>query len=94
MPPIPTPIVRRSGSQEDLNVRYLNLGKPYVSALSSSVKDLKLKNIILSGIKGNEEGLSEIIANMPKGIQTLDLSTSSIGNHSLEKLYLWMKKGY
>ena len=94
MPPIMSPIIKRSGSQEDLNVKHMNLGKSYVSALSSSLKDLKIKNLTLSGIKKNEQGLTDMFRNMPNGIQTLDVSSSSIGKESLTFLYDWMKKGY
>lgn len=88
------PLIKRNGSQEDLNLKDLNLGKPHISALSSSVKGLKLKNVILSGIKNNEDGISDMLQNLPKEVQNLDVSNSSIGFKSIENLYGWLKKGF
>jgi hypothetical protein len=92
--PTPTILFKRQGSQEDINLKNMNLSKPYVSAFGSSVKDLKLKSLTLSGIRRNETGISKILKNLPVKLQKLDLSGSSVGPMALHKLYIWLKDNH
>ncbi|CAI2373014.1 unnamed protein product [Moneuplotes crassus] len=94
LPAIAIPMIKRRGSQEEMNLKNLHLGKQYISALSSSMQGLDLKNVIVSGVKNNEQGISEMFENLPKGVQSLDASSSSIGLQSLDNLYFWLSKGY
>ena len=77
-----------------MNVRDYNLSKPYVSALSSSMKDMNIKNLTLSTINNNEEGITEVFSNLWPGVEKLNWSNSSIGELSLLKLWCYMKEGF
>ena len=72
VPPSSSGLIKRSGSEKELNVKDYNLTKPYVSALSCSVKDLNIKNLTLSSINRNDEGVAEIFKNLSSGIEKLD----------------------
>lgn len=77
-----------------MNVKNFNLSKPYVSALSSSMKDMNIKSLTLSTINNNEEGITEVFANLWPGVEKLDWSNSSIGELSLFKLCSYMQNGF
>ena len=94
VPPTPSGLIKRSGSEKDLSVKDYNLGKPYVSALSWSMKDLSIKNLTLSTINRNEEGISEMFSNLCSGVEKLDWSNSSIGENSLLRLWSYMKDSW
>lgn len=72
----------------------MNLGKAHVFALSSSIKGRKFKELVLSSINNNEEGIIDIFKNLPIGLQKLDASKSSIGERSLLNLFNWLRDGF
>lgn len=88
--PSPTVLIKRTGSDKEISTRNLNLGKPYISALSSSMSQLNIKKLNLSNVRRNESGITDIICNLKPGIEQLDLSKSSIGLKSITNLWKWM----
>lgn len=71
VPPTPSGLIKRSGSEKNINVKDFNLGKPFVSALSCSMKDMNIKSLTLSTVNNNEEGITEVFANLCPGVERL-----------------------
>lgn len=61
-------------------------------AISSSMKELNPKSVTLNNVKANERGVTDLFENLTDDIESIDVSSSSIGKKSLYKLYEWMKK--
>ena len=85
IPPAPFGLLKRKGSKDVINVNHYNLGDNYCKALSTSIKHIKPKAMLLSS-NNNTHGIMNIIHNLNEQCEKLDLSNNFVNSKTISNL--------
>jgi hypothetical protein len=92
IPPAPFGLVKRKGKENVINVNHYNIGDSYAKALSSSIKHINPKTLILSS-NNNTQGIMNIIHNLNEQCEKLDMSNNFVNSKTISMMCSWMTKG-
>jgi len=92
IPPAPLGLIKRKGKENEINIDNYNIGDRYAKALSSSIKHVKPKALLLSS-NNNTHGIMNIIHNLNEQCEKLDLSNNFVNGKTVTMICSWLTKG-
>lgn len=88
--PAPLGLIKRKGKEDEIFINSSQVGNTYLKALTKSMKHLDPKDVKIFNVKENEQGIIDIVDNLKKGCETLDLKDCTLGMDAIQKLCEWM----